>query len=152
MVHTVAFCLGPCHVGAMFTRTSSSHTRLLTLLAPAAWLLWAPACGGSGGGGASVSAADKAEADKIWTERCTSCHGAQGKGDGPAGQNLNPKPRNMADSAWQSSVNDAHLSRIIIGGGKAVGKSELMPPNADLAQKKGVVDALVAKVRSFGGK
>lgn len=29
-----------------------------------------------------------------YTKNCVSCHGATGKGDGPAGASLNPKPRN----------------------------------------------------------
>jgi mono/diheme cytochrome c family protein len=29
------------------------------------------------------------------------CHGPQGKGDGAAGQALNPKPRNLVDGPWK---------------------------------------------------
>ncbi len=37
----------------------------------------------------------------IFTMNCVSCHGEQGKGDGVAGANLNPKPRNFHDlNGW----------------------------------------------------
>jgi mono/diheme cytochrome c family protein len=39
--------------------------------------------------------AAKAGAD-IFHTNCETCHGAQGHGDGPAGQALDPKPRNLA--------------------------------------------------------
>ena len=38
--------------------------------------------------------ATKAGANLFQTN-CTSCHGAEGHGDGPAGMALNPKPRNL---------------------------------------------------------
>ncbi|HET9911702.1 MAG TPA: cytochrome c [Anaerolineales bacterium] len=39
------------------------------------------------------AAADGAE---IFGTHCATCHGPQGHGDGPAGQALDPKPRNLA--------------------------------------------------------
>jgi mono/diheme cytochrome c family protein len=37
----------------------------------------------------------------IYSINCVSCHGEQGKGDGTAGVNLNPKPRNFHDlNGW----------------------------------------------------
>ena len=101
--------------------------------------------GGSGGNGA-------AEAKTIFASRCSTCHGTEGKGNGPAAITLNPKPRNYTDAAWQKSVTDDHIREIIVKGGQAVGKSPLMPPNPDLENKPDVVTALVAIVRSFGSK
>ena len=93
----------------------------------------------------------KAEADQIFTQRCSVCHGMSGTGDGPGAAALNPKPRNYNDAAWQKSIDDAYLAKVIVEGGTAVGKSPLMVANADLKEKPAVVAALVAKVRSFGG-
>ena len=90
------------------------------------------------------------EAEEIYKSRCTLCHGAAGKGDGPAAAALNPKPRDLGDAAWQKSATDEHIEKIILGGGAAVGKSPLMPANQDLASKPDVIKALRLMVRNFG--
>jgi mono/diheme cytochrome c family protein len=90
------------------------------------------------------------EAQDIYKSRCALCHGPAGKGDGPGGAALNPKPRDLGDPAWQKSVTDEHIETIIRGGGGAVGKSPLMPANPDLNAKPDVVKALRAMVRNFG--
>ena len=95
------------------------------------------------------SAAAQAEATKIFQTRCTPCHGAQGHGDGPTSKGLTPPPRNLADKAWQGTVDDAYLERVIQLGGAAVNKSPAMPPNPDLSDKPDVLKALRAKVRSL---
>jgi mono/diheme cytochrome c family protein len=99
---------------------------------------------------ADATGAD-AEAGTIFAQRCVACHGADGKGDGPASAALNPKPRAFGDPDWQASVTDEHLAKVIVGGGPAVGKSPMMAPNPDLGgdAKKPVLDALVKRVRAF---
>jgi cytochrome c551/c552 len=94
----------------------------------------------------------RAEATSIFSGRCVPCHGTSGNGDGPASASLNPKPRRFADGAWQKSVTDEHLEKIIQYGGAAVGKSAAMPANPDLQSKPFVVKALVEQVRAFGGR
>ena len=94
------------------------------------------------------SAAAK-QAEDIFVNRCTPCHGAGGGGNGPASASLSPKPRNLRDEVFQGSVTDEHIEKIIQYGGAAVGKSPAMPANPDLADKPEVVQALRAKVRSF---
>jgi len=89
------------------------------------------------------------EAQEIYTQRCTTCHGPTGKGDGPVGAVLSPKPRDLGDPAWQKSVTDEHIEKIIVGGGPAVGKSPLMTASPDLSAKPDVVKALRAMVRNF---
>lgn len=96
-----------------------------------------------------VSAAAKGAARVLFAERCVTCHGESGKGDGPAGKALNPKPRTFANAEWQSKTTNDHLRKIIVEGGTAVGMSALMPPNADLKQKPEVVDGLIAIIRGF---
>ncbi len=61
--------------------------------------------------------------------RCALCHGPTGAGDGPMSASLAVKPRTLADPMWQASITDAALEEVILKGGKAVGKSELMPGN-----------------------
>ena len=97
--------------------------------------------------GPSGAAMDEAKA--IFATRCTPCHGGEGKGDGAASAGLNPKPRNFTDPAWQSSVTDEHVEKIVKFGGAAVGKSPAMPNNPDLVAKPLVVTALRLHVRSL---
>lgn len=37
---------------------------------------------------------------KVYAQNCAMCHGDSGKGDGPAGAGLNPKPRNLVTGPW----------------------------------------------------
>lgn len=86
----------------------------------------------------------------IFAERCTPCHGQQGRGDGPSAASLNPKPRNYSDKAWQQSATDAGIAKAIVEGGAAVGKSTVMPSNPDLANQPEVIAELVRIIRGFG--
>jgi len=97
----------------------------------------------------AVSDKSMAEAKNIFKTRCVACHGSTGKGDGAAAAALNPKPRAYNDQAWQKSVTDEYLAKVILKGGTAVGKSALMPGNADLEQKPEVVAGLVSIIRGF---
>jgi hypothetical protein len=97
---------------------------------------------------AAVTPAQR-EADHIWSNRCTPCHGPLGEGNGPASGALNPKPRNLSSSAWHQTITDEHIEKAIQYGGAAIGKSPAMPANPDLTGKPEVVAALRAKVRSF---
>lgn len=115
-------------------------------------------CGGGGAGGergsgapkVPISAAERAEAEELFTKRCAACHGTDGTGNGPGAFGLNPKPRNYRDAAWQKTVSDEEIEKAIVYGGAAVGKSAQMVANPDLQAKPGVVAALREKVRSFG--
>ncbi|MEM4657703.1 MAG: cytochrome c [Candidatus Methanosuratincola sp.] len=81
--------------------------------------------GGSSGGPATKG--DPAKGKEKFVQICASCHGETGKGDGPAGAALNPKPRDLTDAAYTSSLTDEHLHKVIAEGGAAVGRSPLMP-------------------------
>ena len=65
----------------------------------------------------------KATYDKI----CATCHGATGKGDGPAASVLPTKPRNHTDGEYMNTLTDDYLFKIIKEGGAAVGKAQFMP-------------------------
>jgi cytochrome c553 len=90
------------------------------------------------------------EARNTFDTLCSTCHGKSGKGDGPAAATLQPKPRDYTDKAWQSTVTDEQIRQIILEGGAAVGKSQMMPPSPQFKDKPGVVDELVKIVRGFG--
>lgn len=94
-------------------------------------------------------AAARKQAFEIWTDRCANCHGMRGAADGPQARLLDPPPRKLNDRAWQSTVTDEHLRKVIVDGGQSVGKSPLMAANPDLSGKPEVLDALVAYVRTL---
>lgn len=99
---------------------------------------------------APASNAHRAEARAIYAGRCVPCHGANGRGDGPAGAALNPHPRNFTDRGWQSSVSTAHIAKVIANGGPSVGKSPLMPAQSDLASNPALLRALAEYIQDFG--
>ncbi|MGE5445322.1 MAG: c-type cytochrome [Ignavibacteriales bacterium] len=78
-----------------------------------------------------VNAAERgnpAEGKKIFTQRCWGCHGLTGHGDGPAANSFEPKPRNLSDATYVSTLTDERMFRTISEGGAAMGKSPFMPP------------------------
>jgi mono/diheme cytochrome c family protein len=83
---------------------------------------------------------------------CAVCHGIDGTGTGPAAASLNPKPRNYTDPAWQASVTDDDLRKIILLGGQGVGKSPAMPAQQQLKTQPEVVDELIQIIRGFAKK
>lgn len=91
-----------------------------------------------------------AEAKDMFTSRCAACHGADGRGNGPASASLTPKPRNYTDVTWQKSVTDEQIKKTITMGGAAVGKSPIMPASPDIEQNPVMLEGLVSIVRKFG--
>ncbi len=55
---------------------------------------------------------------------CVTCHGPNADGNGRAARLYNPRPANLRTS----DKNDAYMKLIIRSGGKAVARSEFMPP------------------------
>lgn len=87
----------------------------------------APGRGARGGVEVAALAGDASRGQALYQQYCAICHGAAGKGDGPAAGNLPVKPRNHTDGAYMNALTDAHLRKVIAQGGAAVGKSGLMP-------------------------
>jgi mono/diheme cytochrome c family protein len=99
----------------------------------------------------ALAAAPPAEsAQEIFKNRCSPCHGPQGRGDGPASAALTPKPRDYADAEWQKSVTDDQIKKTILYGGAAVGKSPVMPSQPDLESKPEALAGLVQLIREVG--
>ncbi len=99
---------------------------------------------------ADISEKAKAQANDLYESRCESCHGEEGHGDGPGAVALGTKPANFSSKKFQRKVTDKQIATAIVQGGAAVGLSQEMQPNPDLANQPEVVQALVAKVRQFG--
>ncbi len=89
-----------------------------------------------------------AKAATVFGARCAFCHGASGEGDGVSAALLSPKPRRFSDALWQASVSDQQLHQVILQGGKSRKLSSLMIASPDLKDTPGVMDALVAYIRS----
>ena len=89
------------------------------------------------------------EAADIFDRKCSVCHGTTGHADGPGAAALNPKPQVFVDAAWQEKVKDDEITKAILGGGVAVGRTPGMPPNPDLQSKPDVVAELVKIVRKY---
>ena len=91
---------------------------------------------------------DNIEAGKqLYQQRCAPCHGPDGKANTPTAQALNPKPRDHTDGSYMNTLSQDHLSKVIKQGGTAVGKSPIMPPQADLNEQQ--IKDVIAFVRSL---
>jgi len=104
--------------------------------------------------GAASAAGDAAEGKKTYETLCFSCHGTAGKGDGPAGAALDPKPRDFSVGDFKYDADkdgtagaDADLKLIVKNGAAAYGGSPLMAPWGHLTDAE--IDNVVAYVRSL---
>ena len=88
------------------------------------------------------------QADALYKQYCASCHGPEGKGNGPAAAALPMKPADHANPAVMGKISDAELFKAIKEGGQAVGKSPAMPPWGGTLKDE-QIRALVAYVRSL---
>jgi hypothetical protein len=84
----------------------------------------------------------------VYEERCASCHGAGGRGDGPALATAPIQPPDFADCSFAAREPDADFQAVVGGGGPARGFSPLMPAHAGLLDERAVRD-VIAYVRSF---
>ena len=75
--------------------------------------------------GVLAHAANADDGKQIYDKNCQACHGPGGKGDGPAGKMLKPAPGDFATAV--KGKGDADIAKVIKEGGKAVGKSAVMP-------------------------
>ena len=74
-------------------------------------------------------AADLAKGKLLYTERCASCHGDKGEGDGPIALALPPeqKPGNLKSGNFKFATNEEKFKELMEKGGAAVGLNPLMP-------------------------
>ena len=64
----------------------------------------------------------------VFAYYCQTCHGETGAGDGFNAFNLDPKPKDLSDPAFQKSRLDEQLEDAVRRGGNGIGLSPLMPP------------------------
>jgi mono/diheme cytochrome c family protein len=84
---------------------------------------------------------------QLYQQRCAPCHGPDGKANTPTAQALNPKPRDHTDGSYMNPLPSEHLLKVIKQGGTAVGKSPIMPPQADLNEQQ--IRDIIAFIRSL---
>lgn len=129
------------------TRRSSNQLSRLTLffiLAFLAIFLSLPLKSGA------VIKGDATAAKKTFKHYCAVCHGVAGGGNGVNAGNLDPEPRDFTDKEYMTSRKDEDLFKVIEGGGRAGGKSVLMPRWGKTLDKQQISD-LIAYVRLFSG-
>jgi mono/diheme cytochrome c family protein len=105
------------------------------------------------GQGASILPAvrltyEQGQGKYLYDKECAVCHGDKGGGDGFNAYNLDPKPQNLADSAYAAALTDASLEQIIAQGGRGVNKSVLMPAYRWTLNRR-QISYLVAYLRTF---
>lgn len=72
-------------------------------------------------------AAAIAAGQTIFNTNCMTCHGAQGRGDGPTAVGLNPKPANLADRQMMGMLSDGYLFWRVSEGGAMAPFNSAMP-------------------------
>jgi mono/diheme cytochrome c family protein len=80
---------------------------------------------------------------QLFVQNCQMCHGPEGKGDGPAGMALNPRPRNFVEGKWKKGGTRLGLMGVLLTG---------LPPSSMQSYKQLPVSdrwALVHFVRSI---
>lgn len=80
--------------------------------------------------------------------KCAKCHGEDGKGRGKTAAKMKLKMTDWTDKAAMSAMTDKYLGEIIEKGGKAMGKSKIMPRYGHKASAEKIKD-VVAYMRSL---
>ncbi|MGB7290743.1 MAG: cytochrome c [Thermodesulfobacteriota bacterium] len=89
---------------------------------------------------------DPAKGKEIFQANCAACHGPEGKGDGAAAAALDPKPRNLSDADYVSTLSNEHLLKVITEGGASVGKSPMMAAWGGILSENDILN-VIAYVR-----
>ena len=88
----------------------------------------------------------------IYDHYCAVCHGENGDGNGFNSFNLQDsfgiRPFNFADSTAAPLLKLAEIKRAIEGGGRAVGKSQYMPPWGKTLRDDEII-VLIDYIRTF---
>ena len=65
--------------------------------------------------------------EETFNTLCATCHGPQGKGDGPGAAGLDPKPADLGDSAMMGDLSDGYLFWRVSKGGAMDPFNSAMP-------------------------
>jgi mono/diheme cytochrome c family protein len=89
----------------------------------------------------------EAEARKIWTRECGSCHGMAGDGAGLRSAELDPPAPDFSDPCRHLSPE--WIERVILSGGASYRGSAAMRPYHELTHRPEVLQKLVTHVHSL---
>lgn len=117
--------------------TAPATTGAATSAGPEAWVLPVPDLG-----------YNAREGRALFDHYCTTCHGSEGHGDGFNAYNLDPKPRDLGEAAFQAKHSDLQLAAVIRAGGPSAGLSTGMPPWGRTLNDRQIMD-LVAYLRTL---
>lgn len=84
-----------------------------------------------------------AEGEGLYAQRCASCHGMQGNGDGALSRTLSRLPSEIASFGWQADRTDDQLAAVVRDGMSGTP----MPPTRDLTPAQ--VQSVVAYLRTL---
>jgi mono/diheme cytochrome c family protein len=84
----------------------------------------------------------------LFRHYCQACHGETGAGDGFNAYNLDPRPRDLSEPAFQKRKSDADLADAVRRGGVGVGLSPVMPPWAHTLSPR-QVDEVILYLRAL---
>ena len=70
--------------------------------------------------------ASEARGHRVFLQRCATCHGAQGRGDGQNAYNLDPPPPDFQESLARLAAADRR--KVVEQGTASIGRSPLCPP------------------------
>ena len=107
---------------------------------------YAPPIPGTPAGDADAAGAATPYADctgaELYAAKCATCHGAEGKGDGPAAGALPRKPRDFSTAEFWSATSEEDIRTVILKGrpGSAMRGYPMDPPK---------LDSLVAYLETF---
>lgn len=90
-----------------------------------------------------ASACPDASGGQIFKAHCVVCHGPKGKGDGPAAAALQPRPRDLSDTARMATMTDDSLTKVVTSGRQS------MPGYAKILKPEEIRD-VVAFLRCLG--
>jgi mono/diheme cytochrome c family protein len=93
----------------------------------------------------AANATSIAAGKQTYDTQCAGCHGDAGTGDGAMGEELNPRPANLADADWKHGSSDGEIFTVIRDGVKNTG----MKPYARKLTTREIWD-VVNYVRSLG--
>jgi mono/diheme cytochrome c family protein len=108
-------------------------------------------------GTASIASTDqqaRPPGEAQYVRLCQTCHGSEGRGDGPSGRALEPSPRDFTSARFRFDANgngvvgeDEDLFLVIRNGAAAYGGSPMMLRRDRLSERE-LLD-LVRYIRSF---